>query len=141
VSFPPPQPGQVIRYSYLWKDEDAAGQVEGRKDGPVAVVLVLGAGTPTPEVVVCPITHHPRADAVCVRIPVPTARRLGLDSEAQWVVANEANKFFWPGPDLRPKPGEGPASIFIGMMPSGFMTMVRDAAVRALQGGIVQRSA
>lgn len=141
MSFPPPQPGQVIRYSFLWKDEDAAGQVEGRNDRLVAMALVPGAGTPTPEVVVCPITHPPRADAVCVRIPVPTARRLGLDGEAQWVVVNKANRFCWPGPDLRPKPGEGPASIVIGMIPSGFMTIVRDAAVRALQGGIVQRSA
>jgi hypothetical protein len=140
VSFPPPQAGQVIRYSYLWKDEDAAGQIEGRKDRPVAVVLVLGSGTPAPEVVVCPITHHPHADAVCVRIPVATARRLGLDGEPQWVVVSEANKFFWPGPDLRPKPGEGLASIFLGMMPAGFMNLIRDAALNALQSGIVQRS-
>ena len=36
-----PKPGEVIRYSYLWHDEHRAGQEEGRKDRPCAVVMSL----------------------------------------------------------------------------------------------------
>ncbi len=137
MTWPKPEVGQVIRYAYLWKDEAAGGQEEGRKDRPAAVILVLSGDTPRPTVVVCAITHHPHVAAAAVRIPVKTARRLGLDGEAQWVVVSEANKFVWPGPDLRPGAGE---SVVIGLLPPAFMVALRDAVLKELRGGLVTRS-
>lgn len=39
MSWPDPQPGLVIRYADLWRREAFAGQDEGSKDRPCAVVL------------------------------------------------------------------------------------------------------
>jgi hypothetical protein len=41
VSLPIPQPGLVIRYSYLWSAEAQAGKEEGTKDRPCAIILVF----------------------------------------------------------------------------------------------------
>jgi hypothetical protein len=41
VSWPTPTPGLVIRYSYLWRNEAAAGREEGVKDRPCAIVLAV----------------------------------------------------------------------------------------------------
>jgi hypothetical protein len=41
VSWPEPQPGLVIRFSYLWKREADAGREEGVKDRPRAIVLAV----------------------------------------------------------------------------------------------------
>jgi hypothetical protein len=59
-------------------------------------------------VIVLPISHTPPADAnFAVEIPALVKRRLGLDDQRSWVVLTEANRFIWPGPDLRPsRPGD-----------------------------------
>ena len=36
----PPQPGSVIRYAYLWADENSRGREEGEKDRPAVVLAV-----------------------------------------------------------------------------------------------------
>ena len=59
-------------------------------------------------------------------IPQPTKQRLGLDSERSWVVLSEANDFIWPGPDLRPAVNGDPASVAYGMLPPGFMAVLRE---------------
>jgi len=41
MEFPQPEIGLVISYSYLWSDEAEAGHVEGRKNRPCAIVLVV----------------------------------------------------------------------------------------------------
>ena len=41
MTFPSPQPGLVIRYSYLWRREAAAGREEGVKDRPCAVIVAV----------------------------------------------------------------------------------------------------
>jgi hypothetical protein len=103
VSWPTPQPGLVIRYSYLWEREAREGREEGAKDRPCAIVLVLLREGDSPIVRVLPVTHSAPADpADALEIPHPTKRRLGLDSDRSWVVLTEANDFIWPGPDLRP---------------------------------------
>jgi hypothetical protein len=140
VSWPKPQVGQVIRYAYLWADEAREGQEEGRKDRPAANIVVLNEADPQPSVVVCPITHSPRSDAATVAFPPTTAKRVGLDDRPQWVVVSEANQFYWPGPDLRPTPGEPLASVVIGDLPDGFIRALRAAAAAHLKGGLVKRS-
>ena len=130
MSWPAPQPGLVIRYSYLWEREAREGREEGSKDRPCAVLLVLLRDGELPVVRVLPITHSPPADALGgLEIPLPTKRRLGLDSDRSWVILDEANDFVWPGPDLRPAISGDPASAILGMLPPGFMAVLRQRLI------------
>lgn len=119
MPLPDPVPALVIRYSYLWRDEYIKGQQEGSKDRPCAVILVAVDEDGDQIVSVFPITHSPPlkpADAM--EIPAQTKRRLGLDGDRSWIVLTEANRFVWPGPDLRPsKPGDL-ASVAYGLLPA-----------------------
>lgn len=125
MSFPEPEPGLVIRYSFLWKSESDHGREEGAKDRPCAIVLAgpkAGAGRP---VTVLPVTHSPPlAGQEAVEIPATVKRRLGLDSERSWIVLEEANRFTWPGPDLRPQPGMDLSSVAYGFLPPDFFSDV-----------------
>jgi hypothetical protein len=75
---------------------------------------------------VLPVTHSPPRDpALAVEIPFATKRRLGLDDERSWIVLTEANRFAWPGPDLRPdRPGDA-ASAVLGELPGNLFRNVR----------------
>ncbi len=127
MSWPVPRPGLVIRYSYLWESEARQGREEGVKDRPCAIVLVILREGEHPIVRVLPVTHSPPADpADALEVPQPTKRRLGLDSERSWVILSEANDFIWPGPDLRPAVNADPASVVYGMLPPGFMKVLRE---------------
>ena len=126
MSWPVPRPGLVIRYSYLWESEARLGREEGAKDRPCAIILVLLRQGEHPIVRVLPVTHTPPVDpADALEIPQPTKQRLGLDSERSWVMLSEANDFIWPGPDLRPAVNGDPASVAYGMLPPGFMAVLR----------------
>jgi hypothetical protein len=107
AGFPEPEVGLVISYSYLWKEEEERGQVEGRKDRPCAIVLAIdhpdAEADGHKQVAVVPITHSPPHDPdVAVEIPPPVKEHLGLDAERSWVILDEVNVFTWPGFDLRP---------------------------------------
>jgi hypothetical protein len=55
------------------------------------------------DLIVLPITHSlPHSSANAVEIPPATKRRLGLDDARSWIVLDEANRFVWPRPDIRP---------------------------------------
>ena len=126
MSWPVPRPGLVIRYSYLWESEARLGREEGAKDRPCAIILALLREGEHPIVRVLPVTHAPPVDpADALEIPQPTKQRLGLDSERSWVMLSEANDFIWPGPDLRPAVNGDPASVAYGMLPPGFMAVLR----------------
>jgi hypothetical protein len=130
VSWPVPQPGLVIRYSYLWESEARRGQEEGVKDRPCAIVLVVLREGRHPVVRVLPVTHTPPADPNdALEIPAVTKERLGLDSDRSWVVLTEANDFIWPGPDLRPAIAGDPGSVAYGFLPPKFMSVVRERLV------------
>jgi hypothetical protein len=144
VAFPEPAPGLVIRYSYLWAEEHKRGQEEGVKDRPCAVILVATNEDDERVVTVLPISHAPPADPkLAVEIPPPVKRRLKLDDERSWVVLTEANRFFWPSPDLRPsKPGDS-ASVGYGPLPFALFEEIRTkfiAAIRAKRTSVVPRS-
>lgn len=133
--FPSPVSGLVIRYSYLWKSEHDQGREEGVKDRPCAVILVVHAREGEDHVTVLPITHAPPQNpAFAIEIPLRTKKRLGLDSEPSWVVLSEANRFIWPGPDLRPR-ADDPANIAYGLLPKAFFLQVRDRFVAILKAG------
>jgi hypothetical protein len=127
VNWPEPRPGLVVRYSYLWEREAREGREEGVKDRPCAIILVLLRDGDHPIVRVLPVTHSaPAEPADALEIPQATKQRLGLDSERSWVVLGEANDFIWPGPDLRPATSGDPASIAYGVLPPGFMKVLRE---------------
>lgn len=127
MSWPVPQQGLVIRYSYLWEREAREGREEGVKDRPGAIVLVLLRDGDAPIVRVLPVTHSAPADAAdALEIPLPTKQRLGLDSSRSWVVLTEANDFVWPGPDLRAAISGDLSSVAYGMLPPGFIKTLRE---------------
>jgi len=118
VSLPVPEPGLVIRYSYLWRDEARRGQEEGSKDRPCVVVLAVQRGEAGTTVLVAPITHAlPRDLAAAIALPQTVKRRLGLDEAPSWIITDDVNAFDWPGPDLRAIPGPDGA-IAYGHLPA-----------------------
>jgi hypothetical protein len=122
-----PAPGEVIRYSYLWHDEHETGQEEGLKDRPCAVVVGLLTQSGDTQLIVLAITHsHPAKGANAVEIPADTKRRLGLDDARSWIILDEANRFTWPGPDIRPFDTPKGRSISYGFLPPGLFKSVRD---------------
>lgn len=125
MRFPAPEPGLVIRYSYLWRREADRGLEEGRKDRPCVVVLAVRLTSSGLTVLVAPITHTPSSDEDAVEIPPATKRRLGLDDDRSWVVTTEVNAFVWPGPDLRPIDEQ--RGVTYGVLPAKLTARVLDA--------------
>lgn len=122
----PPFRGSVIRYAYLWADEQRRGREEGSKDRP-ALVLALSVVEENGQlhVLVLPVTHSPPADAAhAVELPATVKRTLRLDDERSWIVTTEANAFVWPGPDLRPVPGRKERTPFYGRIPATLLRRV-----------------
>jgi hypothetical protein len=91
MALPEPQGGLVISYSYLWRHERAAGQVEGVKSRPCAIVLaVRREGESGLIVTVAPITHSPLHDPTdAIEIPERVKRHLGLDGERSWIILDD----------------------------------------------------
>lgn len=119
AAYPTPIPGLVIRYSYLWKREADQGRIEGQKHRPCVVVVCVEDVDGEKVVTVAPITHMKPDDlAQSIELTPATRRRLGLDTQKNWIMATEVNSFFWPGPDLAPNEagsyeyGELPAVVF-----------------------------
>jgi hypothetical protein len=144
VAFPAPVAGLVIRYSFLWREAAARGAEEGSKDRPCAVVLVSEDRDGGTVVLVVPVTHSSPADPeLAVEIPAETKRRLGLDGQRSWIVLTDANRFVWPGPDLRPGVPGDPSSVAFGLLPRGLFYEVREKFARAIErrlAGVVRRT-
>jgi hypothetical protein len=89
------------------------------------MLLVSSSETSRKRVTVLPITHSPPRDpAAALEIPATVKRHLGLDQERSWIVMNEGNEFYWPGPDLRPQPGGDLSTVAYGFLPSGMYDVV-----------------
>jgi hypothetical protein len=91
-----PKPGLVVRYDYLWKDEEVAG-LESGKDRPCAIILVAKARADgSRQVILCAITHSPpTTEELATSIPPKVARHLGLDDQPSWIKTNEVNVLTW----------------------------------------------
>ena len=144
MPLPEPVPGLVIRYSYLWRAEHARGQDEGSKDRPSAVILVTKNEDGEQVVTVLPITHSPPPDPqFAVEIPLTTKQRLKMDDARSWIVLTEANRFVWPGPDLRPASGGDLSTVACGLLPAALYNQVLDkfiAAIKARKARLIQRT-
>lgn len=143
MSIPDPEPGLVIRFDYLWKDQQGRGLEHGVKDRPCAIVLALQPGEKgRRSVLVCPITHSPpRRKEEGIEIPPKVARRLGLDWERSWIVVREVNRFTWPGAGLRPV---SQGCWAYGYLPPKLFNLVKETLVRRLESrslGVVDRDA
>lgn len=133
MALPKPEPGLVIRYSFLWVDDYLRGRDEGSKDRPCAVIITRQDEAGDTVVTVVPVTHtEPRILELAVEIPLATKRRLGLDGERSWIIVSEANRFIWPGPDLRMRrPGDA-ASVAYGELPAKLFRSVLDKLEQAI---------
>ena len=139
-----PSVGQVIRYSYLWKQEHLAGREEGSKERPCVIVVCVDAvGANITVVTVLPVTHAPPSDpSIAIEIPYLTKRRLGLDEAPSWIILSESNQFRWPGPDIRPIDGKKGTPVY-GALPYKLVTRVRSAFVaymRAKRSTVIPRT-
>ena len=104
-----------------------ADKKKASKTAHAQFLLALTDDEGEQKVVVLPITHSPPGDAAhAVEIPAATKRRLGLECiERSWIVVTEANRFTWPGPDLRPAVVGDPASVALGLLPQALFEQVR----------------
>jgi hypothetical protein len=135
ATLPDPEPGLVIGYSYLWRNEALRGQEEGRKDRPCVIVLSIQSRDGQTVVTVAPITHTPPASAdVAVELPSQTKQRLGLDRQRSWIIAADLNRFIWPGVDLRPTT-RGRNSYVHGLLPAALYREVRDKVLALARAG------
>ena len=126
MSLPNPEPGLIICYSYLWCSEYEQGREEGVKDRPCAIVLTTQDEEDDTIVTVVPITHVPPDQSKqAIEIPLPTKRRLGLDSERSWVLLTEINRFVWPGPDLRSISKKQPERFDYGFLPPSLFEKIK----------------
>lgn len=103
------------------------GQEEGIKDRPAAVLFSVVEKDGQKVVVVLPITHSaPQAEIHAIEIPRATKHRLGLDQRQSWVVLTEANRFYWPGFDVRPEKSGDPSSLAYGELPAVLYERIRE---------------
>jgi hypothetical protein len=133
----------VIRYAYLWRSEHEQGIEEGGKDRPCAILLAVIDDSGDQDVIVLPITHSPPYDpALAIEIPQPTKRRLNLDDDRSWIVLAEANRFTWPGPDLRPMKSGNTSTILYGELPADLFRKVQQAwlALTVKRRSVVKRT-
>jgi len=116
-----PKPGFVIRYLH---DLSAPGEVSSPsnvKERPAVVIMAVTRQGDRTVVRVAPITHRwPGNGDRAMELPQQTKARLGLDGQRSWVILDHANEFVWPGPDVRPVPDRGPATIYFGPPPPAF---------------------
>ena len=122
-----PRPGEVIRYAYLWSDEAADGLEEGVKQRPCAVVMSAKSAEGKVTLIVLPVTHSaPRGAVEALELPPLVKRHLGLDDERSWIVLTEANRFVWPGPDIRPFESDGQTIVSYGYLPPRFFAVLTE---------------
>ena len=135
MALPEPAPGLVISYAYLWKDQQRQGAQEGRKDRPCAIVLAVRDADSDTVVYVAPITHTPPEGVMAVEIPASAKRRLGLDASRSWIVAEELNRFIWPGFDFRPIRRDQPGVFHWGFLPIELFERLRAVVLECRRKG------
>lgn len=133
-----PKPGFVTRYLYDWSTPGEAVPAAAEKERPAVIILTVTKSDARTVVRVAPITHRPpdRPDRA-VEVPQRTKARLGLDGERSWVILDHTNEFVWPGPDVRPVPGQEPATIYYGPLPPALYDDIKRKLLGLLRQGRV----
>lgn len=136
MALPEPESGLVISYSYLWRNEHEAGKIEGVKNRPCAIILVVKNDDDSRTVTVAPITHTPPSNpSVAIEIPPKVKHYLGLDGERSWIVLDDFNEFLWPGYDLRPIAGKA-GKYDYGFLPPALFKQVTSKIIELRQKGL-----
>ena len=126
MPLPRPEPGLVIHYQYLWRHEHEAGDEQGSKRRPCAIIVAVANRNGRIETVVAPIAHRqPLPPAGGVEIPHRVKRYLGLDDERSWIITTDLNVFEWPGVDVYPVPNSVPGTFEYGYLPPALFEKVR----------------
>ena len=96
MAFPEPEAGLVISYAYLWSNEFRRGKIEGLKNRPCAIVLVVEHESIGNKVTVAPITHtEPLTPDMALEIPPKVKAHLGLDTDRSWIILDDFDEFIW----------------------------------------------
>lgn len=101
---PDPEVGQIVKYDYLWLDEQASGRIEGTKDRPCAVVVARRSKQDGSfDVLLAPITHSPpKNPKQAISIPSEAQKSTGLDQEKSWLLTSEVNQAAWSDAGIIP---------------------------------------
>jgi hypothetical protein len=127
MPLPPPTPGLVIHYEYLWRHESEQGEERGLKRRPCAIVVAVAAASGEIETVVAPITHsEPIRPSEGVEIPPRVKASLRLDSQRSWVIVTDLNAFIWPGIDVYPVPNTPLGTYEYGYLPPRLFEVIRN---------------
>ena len=95
MTLPEPEAGLVISYSYLWSNEYRQGKVEGVKNRPCAIILVVENENLGKKVTVAPITHSEPLDLnAALEIPPKLKAHLGLDTERSWIILDDFKSLY-----------------------------------------------
>ena len=138
MALPPPAPGLVIRFHYLWAREARRGRDEGRYARPCAIVVAeTSDATGKITVVVAPVTHsQPDVGIDAVELPAAVKRYLGLDDQRSWVIVEELNSFIWPGHDLDLN---ARGEVAYGTLPPNLFQKIRAGVLAAAKAGRLSR--
>ena len=92
-----PKLGLVIRYDFLWKDEQDGGQQDGSKFRACAILdMSKPDETGARTVHLCAISHSPPLQGqTAVELPYKVSRHLGLDEDRSWLKTHEVNALLW----------------------------------------------
>lgn len=84
---------------------------------------------------VAPVTHaQPLNPSFAIEIPPATKQRLGLDADQSWIIADDLNRFLWPGVDLR-STRRGSGECAYGQAPRGLHESLKAKVLAAAQSG------
>ena len=88
-----PIAGQVFRYPFLWKRQQAAGETEGRKTRPTCLAVTTATVRGERLLFLLPITTQPSLKGrLAVEVTPMEARRAGLGTDKPcWVMLDEIN--------------------------------------------------
>ena len=139
MEIPPPEPGLVVHFNYLWARENDAGRREARYGRPCAVILAYRrADNGSLIVLLAPITHSaPRDGDRAIEIPPKVKEHLLLDWARSWILVDEVNETGWPGYDLELN-ARGEYSY--GFLPPKLYTAVKTAILEELQARRLRRT-
>lgn len=131
-SWTTPEAGDVIHYTYLWKDEAARGLEEGSKTRPC---LVVSARVEPKGLVVrvVPISTRSYTNEA-ISIPERVRAILGL-SDRSVIIPTEINRFVWVGPDVAPLRD---GSALYGKVPPRLFDQVRNAILKKRRDEIIR---
>ena len=88
-----PSAGEVFRYPFLWKREEAGGETEGRKKRPVCIAVTIARQEGETVVFILPITTQPPlVGRHAVEVPQIESQRVGLETHVRkWIMLDEIN--------------------------------------------------